>query len=163
MRAPVGGRPGLRYSFNTAVRLEWLEYRRRLLSHHRRGADNSRDSNTRELTRGRDTFGVSVRGTRSGTGSSESLAATNRSRDPKGLVGNGVRAGRGASRGAGDALSKVLESIGWYANFSSPTETYIVYPGRVFRYPRREPQGRAEAQAFGRTLGIPEHQLDWSE
>ena len=62
-----------------------------------------------------------------------------------------------------DALSKVLDSIGWYANFSSPTETYIVYPGRVFRYPRHEPQGRAEAQAFGRTLGIPEHQLDWSE
>jgi len=61
------------------------------------------------------------------------------------------------------ALSRMLEPIGWYANFSSEAETFIVFPGRVFRYPRAAPQGRAEAQAYGRTLGIPEHQLDWSE
>ena len=61
-----------------------------------------------------------------------------------------------------DALSKILE-VGWYANFSSETETFIVFSGRVFRYPRGQHDGRAEAQAYGRALGIPERQLDWSE
>ena len=61
------------------------------------------------------------------------------------------------------SLSHALNPIGWYANFSSQGETFIVYPGRIFRYPRGDPAGRAAAQAFGRTLGIPEHQLDWSE
>lgn len=61
------------------------------------------------------------------------------------------------------SLSNALDPIGWYANFSSQTETFIVYPGRTFRYPRGDPQGRAAAQAYGRTLGIPGHQLDWSE
>jgi hypothetical protein len=60
-------------------------------------------------------------------------------------------------------LSGRLDSTGWYVNFSSETETFIVYPGRVFRYPRGDAQRRGEAQAYGRTLGIPEHQLDWSE
>ena len=61
-----------------------------------------------------------------------------------------------------EALSKALNP-GWYANFSTDTETFIVFPGRTFRYPRRDHDGRAEAQAYGRTLGIPDHQLDWTE
>ena len=61
------------------------------------------------------------------------------------------------------SLSGALDPIGWYANFSSPTETFFVYPNRVFRYLRGDSQGRAAAQAHGRTLGIPDHQLDWSE
>ena len=61
------------------------------------------------------------------------------------------------------ALSGALDSIGWYANFSSETEVFISFPGRVFRYPRGDHDGRAEAQAYGRALGIPDHQLDWSE
>jgi hypothetical protein len=60
-------------------------------------------------------------------------------------------------------LSEILDPVGWYVNFSSDTETYVIFPGRVFRYKRGDPQGRAEAQAHGRTLGIPEHQLDWTE
>ncbi len=60
-------------------------------------------------------------------------------------------------------LARELDPIGWYANFSSPRETYIIYPGRVFRYPRGDPQRRAEAQEYGRRLGIPEPQLDWTE
>jgi hypothetical protein len=60
------------------------------------------------------------------------------------------------------ALSAAL-APGWYANFCSATETFIIYPGRTFRYPRRDPARRAEAHAYGRTLGIPDHQLDWTE
>ncbi len=61
-----------------------------------------------------------------------------------------------------EALARMLNP-GWYVNFSSETETFIVYPGKIFRYPVRDPARRAEAQAFGRALGIPDHQLDWKE
>jgi hypothetical protein len=43
----------------------------------------------------------------------------------------------------------------------SVTETFVVFPGRVFRYPRRNQAGRAAAEAHGRLLSIPEQQLDW--
>ena len=61
------------------------------------------------------------------------------------------------------ALAGLLDPIGWYANFSSDSETFVVYPARVYRYPRGDAQRRAEAQAYGRSLGIPDHQLDWTE
>lgn len=60
-------------------------------------------------------------------------------------------------------LSGTLDALGWYANFSSETETFVIFPGKVFRYNRGDPQQRAEAQAYGRTLGIPDQQLDWTE
>jgi hypothetical protein len=46
-------------------------------------------------------------------------------------------------------------------DFRSPAETLVVYPGHVFRYPRGDDVGRAQAQAHGRQLAIPEPQLDW--
>jgi hypothetical protein len=33
----------------------------------------------------------------------------------------------------------------------------------VFRYRRGDEAGRAEAVAYGRSVGTPEHQLDWEE
>jgi hypothetical protein len=46
-------------------------------------------------------------------------------------------------------------------NFESPAENFVVFPGRIFRYPRGDAAGRATAQAHGRQLGIPEPQLAW--
>ena len=46
-------------------------------------------------------------------------------------------------------------------NFQSPGESFIVFPGRIFRYPRGDASGRADAQAYGRRLAIPDPQLDW--
>jgi hypothetical protein len=43
----------------------------------------------------------------------------------------------------------------------TPEETFVVYSGRILRYPRRDSSGRAEAAAYGRSLGVPENQLDW--
>lgn len=67
-----------------------------------------------------------------------------------------------AERLAAD-FSGVLDEPGWYVNFSTASETFVIYPGKVFRYPRGDPDGRAEAQAHGRTLGVPEPQLEWTE
>jgi hypothetical protein len=61
-----------------------------------------------------------------------------------------------------EALADVLDQPGWYANFQSPAESWVVFPGRIFRYPRGSQAGRAEAQAHGRGLAIPEAQLDWT-
>lgn len=61
------------------------------------------------------------------------------------------------------SLATALDEPGWYANFSTSDETFVVYPNRIFRYPRHDQHGREEAQAHGRTLGVPEPQLDWSE
>ena len=43
----------------------------------------------------------------------------------------------------------------------SGTETVIVYRGEIFRYPRGDAAGWAQAGAHGRTQGVPDDQLDW--
>jgi hypothetical protein len=60
-----------------------------------------------------------------------------------------------------EAFAGALAGPGWYADFRSATETFVVFPGQVFRYPRHDPAGRAAAEAHGRLLGIPDQQLDW--
>jgi hypothetical protein len=59
-------------------------------------------------------------------------------------------------------FSDALDQPGWYANFQSPREDFVVFPDRIFRYARGSQAGRAEAQAHGRRLAIPEPQLDWT-
>ena len=49
----------------------------------------------------------------------------------------------------------------WYVDFRSPALTFVVFPGKIFRYPRGDEAGRAEAQAYGRQVAVPEPQLDW--
>jgi hypothetical protein len=61
-----------------------------------------------------------------------------------------------------EKLSQVLHS-GWYCNIATESDSYVVFPSRFFKYPRGEEQGRAEAQEYGRSLGLPEEQLDWGE
>jgi hypothetical protein len=63
-----------------------------------------------------------------------------------------------------EALSRSLDPAGgWYCDFRTTNETLVVFSGRVFRYPRGDEQGRAEAEAYGRSLGVPEAQLDWKD
>ena len=71
---------------------------------------------------------------------------------------------------AGDAerlantLSRALDDrLGWYCDFRSATETFVVFSRRVFRYPRGDTNGRAQAEAHARSVGVPESQLDWTE
>ena len=62
-----------------------------------------------------------------------------------------------------ESLADALDQPGWYADFHNDHEIYVVFPGRVFRYARGDGKARAEAQQFGRELGIPEEQLDWTD
>ena len=62
------------------------------------------------------------------------------------------------------ALSRSLDQrLGWYCDFRSPTETFVVFAERVFRYQRGDAVGRSEAEAHARSVGVPESQLDWPE
>ena len=66
------------------------------------------------------------------------------------------------ARELAEVFAEVLDEPGWYVNFQSPAESFVVFPGRIFRYPRGDAAGRAAAQAHGRRLAIPEPQLDWT-
>jgi hypothetical protein len=66
------------------------------------------------------------------------------------------------AEGLARVFADALDQPGWYVNFQSPAESFIVFPDRVFRYPRGDAAGRAEAQAYGRRLAIPDPQLDWT-
>ncbi len=66
---------------------------------------------------------------------------------------------------AEDLARKVADVLdargGWYADLRSDAETIVVYRGKIFRYPRGDAAGRADAVAHGRAQGVPDHQLDW--
>jgi len=62
------------------------------------------------------------------------------------------------------ALSAALQASGaWYCDLRSAEETFVVFGGRIFRYPRGDAAARADAEDFGRSAGVPEAQLDWPE
>ncbi|SEF80417.1 hypothetical protein SAMN05216223_10282 [Actinacidiphila yanglinensis] len=50
---------------------------------------------------------------------------------------------------------------GWYVNYSTGAEAFVVFAGRVFRYPRGDAAARAEVEEYARGVGVPEAQLDW--
>ncbi len=52
---------------------------------------------------------------------------------------------------------------GWYADFASDAEHVVIFANRTFRYQRGDPAGRLEAEAYGRSVGVPDDQLDWPD
>ena len=71
-----------------------------------------------------------------------------------------------APDGEADRLMAALERAlsregGWYCDFRNEAETFVVFADRSFRYPRGDHDGRAAAAAHGRSVGVPEAQLDW--
>jgi hypothetical protein len=61
-----------------------------------------------------------------------------------------------------DWLERSLQQPGgWYCDFRSDDETFVVFAGRTFRYRRGDESRRAVAVEYGRSTGVPEAQLDW--
>ena len=71
----------------------------------------------------------------------------------------------GDERRAGAVAEMLSQSLHaeWYCNIATERHSFVVFGGRVFKYPRGDERGRAEAQAYGRSLGLPEKQLEWGE
>ena len=69
--------------------------------------------------------------------------------------------------GAEERIGSVADEISrmliprWYANFSNTTTEYVVFPGKVFKHKKGDKEDATEAIEYGRSLGLPEHQLDW--
>ena len=62
------------------------------------------------------------------------------------------------------ALEASLEvEGGWYADFASDADHLVVFANRTFRYRRDDPAGRLAAEAYGRSVGVPDDQLDWPD
>src|SRR5260370_3586330 len=62
------------------------------------------------------------------------------------------------------ALSGCLDpESGWYCDFRTNSETFDMLANRIFDCPRGNPKRRREVEAYGRTVGVPETELDWPE
>jgi hypothetical protein len=66
-----------------------------------------------------------------------------------------------ANRLADSPERSLRQTGGWYCDFRSADETLIVFADRTIRYPRGDPSGRAAAVDYGRSVEVPEAQLDW--
>ncbi|MPY56146.1 hypothetical protein [Streptomyces spongiae] len=61
-----------------------------------------------------------------------------------------------------DQLTSCLPSTGgWYTDFHTPSDTFVIFANKVFRYPPGQAEDRREAQDYSRSVGVPEQQLDW--
>ncbi|MFG3156682.1 hypothetical protein ACGF7W_32115 [Streptomyces sp. NPDC048219] len=43
------------------------------------------------------------------------------------------------------------------------TARFVIFADKIFRYPRKQAEGRQQAQDYARSIGIPESQLDWQD
>jgi hypothetical protein len=62
-----------------------------------------------------------------------------------------------------ERFSSALDGPGWYIDFHTDKEVFVVFPNRVFRYAKGDRLGRAAAADYGRAGGVPDSQLDWDE
>jgi hypothetical protein len=61
-------------------------------------------------------------------------------------------------------LSEVLDpDLGWYCDYRTEEETFVVFSGRTFRYLRGDAEGREQAASHARAAGLPDSQIDWPE
>lgn len=54
------------------------------------------------------------------------------------------------------------EHTSWYADFKNDQYHYIVFPHKVFKIDRKNGEEYEAVTRYGLSLGIPEHQLDFS-
>jgi hypothetical protein len=58
-------------------------------------------------------------------------------------------------------FAAALTGPGWYVNFDTDDQTFVVFPGRVFYYQHGDEKRRDGVMAYARTVGVPDSQLDW--
>jgi hypothetical protein len=59
------------------------------------------------------------------------------------------------------ALAAILDTPGWYADLHTGERSFVVFAGRVLAYARGDARARAQAEAYARSHGVPDEQLDW--
>lgn len=50
----------------------------------------------------------------------------------------------------------------WYADYKNSKWHYIIFLNKIFKIERKSPEQYAAARKYGISLGVPEHQVDFS-
>ena len=58
-------------------------------------------------------------------------------------------------------ISRAMKDLYWYANIHLPTDEIVIFAREVFRYVRFDAEARKAPEDYARSLGVPEHQIDW--
>ncbi len=70
-----------------------------------------------------------------------------------------------------DEIKRIAEEVSksfdtthnhWYADFKNDKYHYVIYPNKIFAVDRTRPGQYKEVTRYGISLGIPEHQLDFT-
>lgn len=69
----------------------------------------------------------------------------------------------GADKDIGDIAVLISNSIldKWYANLSDSTTDYVIFTEKIFSYANGDGDKKQEARNYGKSIGVPGHQLDW--
>ncbi len=49
----------------------------------------------------------------------------------------------------------------WYANLSDNSTEFVIFHNKIFKHKKGNKEDAKEAIEYGKSIGIPEHQLDW--
>jgi len=70
-------------------------------------------------------------------------------------------------KGEGNKIDEMSEKLShslkskWYANISIGNKEYVIFSKKVFKYSKKDKETKERAISYGKSLGIPDHQLDW--
>ena len=69
----------------------------------------------------------------------------------------------GAEENIDQVAKKISKAIlnRWYANLSDELTEFVIFQNRIFKHKRGYKEDAKEAIEYGKSIGIPEHQLDW--
>lgn len=63
-----------------------------------------------------------------------------------------------------EKLSASLKQGPWYTNFTTKGDrVYVIFPDKIFTYRIGDQRARNEALEYGRSIAVPENQLDWRD
>jgi hypothetical protein len=60
-----------------------------------------------------------------------------------------------------ELISKAMKDSVWYANIHLEPDEIVIFANKVFRYVRGDAEARKAPEDYARSLGVPEHQIDW--
>ena len=61
-------------------------------------------------------------------------------------------------------FSQVIDpQLGWYCDFRTTSETFVVFGGKDFQYQRGNAAARAEVEEYAQSVGVPTTELDGPE
>jgi len=62
------------------------------------------------------------------------------------------------------SLAEAIDPVGgWYCDFRTEADTFVVFADHIFRYPRGDADGRRRAASHAEQVGVPAAQIDWPE